>query len=593
MDAKPVNEEQVVIVGAGPAGLAAANELVTRGVKPLVLEKSAKLGGIARTETYKGYSFDVGGHRFLTKNREINDLWHEILGENLLTVKRISRIYYQNRFFSYPLNFSNALYNLGLSQSLLILGSYVGSRIRPYPQDDTFEEWVSNRFGRRLYETFFKTYTEKVWGIPCHKIRADWAAQRIKGLSLLVAVSNALLGLQKAKSLVSEFLYPRMGPGMMWERFCERIEAGGGHVRLHCEVVRVEHEDGRVVGLSYADGHQTKRVRVSELVSSMALPRLIEMISPRLPGHVIQAAESLSYRSFALVGLILNRKELFSDQWIYVHNPDVKVGRIQNFKNWSAAMVPDPAKTSVGMEYFCTEGDDLWNLPDPELIRLASLELAKLGFCDPDEVMDGFVVRQPAAYPVYDEGYKANLRLIRQGLDRFTNLYTIGRNGMHRYNNIDHSMLTGILAAQNIQGSHHDLWTVNEEEGYLEEAPKREEGETTGLRVFEGTFARMDKLAFATAIGSVSGLIAFLATVWLVVKGGEIVGPRLILLAQYFIGFTVTLRGAFIAFAYSFGWGFLLGWLFAYLRNLSLGYLIYKGKKKAELFSFRDFIDGL
>ncbi len=515
------------------------------------------------------------------------------MGEDLLRVRRISRIYYQNRFFSYPLNFSNALYNLGVSQSLLILGSYVGSRLRPYPHDDTFEEWVSNRFGRRLYATFFKTYTEKVWGIPCDKIRADWAAQRIKGLSLFVAVSNALLGLQKAKSLVSEFLYPRMGPGMMWERFRERIAAGGGQVCLHCDVVRIEHEDGRVVGLSYSDGHETETIRVSDLISSMPLPALVKMLSPRPPSAVIEAAESLSYRSFVLVGLILNRKELFSDQWIYVHNPDVKVGRIQNFKNWSASMVSDPMKTSVGMEYFCTEGDLLWNLPDAELICLASLELSKLGFCTPDEVIDGFTVRQPAAYPVYDEDYKANLRFIRDGMHKFTNLYTVGRNGMHRYNNIDHSMLTGILAAQNILGSRHDLWTVNEEEGYLEEAPAREEEETTGARVLEGTFARMDKLAFATATGCVSGLFAFLATVWLVIKGGPIVGPRLILLAQYFIGFTVTLRGAFIAFAYSFGWGFLLGWLFAYLRNLSLGYLIYRGKKKAELFSFRDFLDSL
>ena len=586
-------KENTVVVGAGPAGLAAGHELARRGLKPLVIEKSDKLGGIARTESYKGYSFDVGGHRFLTKNKEINNLWQDMLGEHLLSVKRISRIYYQNRFFSYPLSFSNALYNLGLSQSFLILGSYLASRISPHARDDTFEEWVSNRFGRRLYETFFKTYTEKLWGIPCHRIKADWAAQRIKGLSLLVAVSNALLGLQKAKSLVNEFYYPRMGPGMMWERFRESIEAEGGQVRLGCEALRIEHKEGRVVALSYADGRGTTTLQVSNLISSMPLVRLVDVLNPRLPKKVVEAAKQLSYRSFILVGLILNKKDLFPDQWIYVHDPNVKVGRIQNFKNWSAAMVPDPLKTSIGMEYFCTEGDDLWRLPELDLINLASLELSKLGFSHSSEVIDGFVVRQPKAYPVYDEDYNTHLRVIRDDLERLTNLYTIGRNGMHRYNNMDHSMITGIMAARNTLGSHHDLWSVNEEQEYIEEAQKKPEDRTSREKLLARTFARMDKLAFAAAVGTVSGLVLFFATLWLVIKGGDVVGPRLILLAQYFIGFTVTVEGACVALGYGFFWGFLLGWLFAYLRNLSLAYLLYRGKKKAELLSFKDFIDGL
>jgi len=349
------------------------------------------------------------------------------------------------------------------------VSSYVNAQVRPYSQEETFEQWVSNRFGRRLYQTFFQTYTEKVWGIPCNRIRADWAAQRIRGLSLVAAVANALFGGQKAKTLINEFNYPLRGPGMMWQRFHEVVEAGGGQVRLNAEAVGLRHENGNIVGVCCAVGDETVEIPAGHLISSMPVTRLVALLDPKPPEQVLAAASGLSYRAFVIVGLIVDKKDLFPDQWIYVHDPDIRVGRIQNFKNWSAAMVPDPHKTSLGMEYFCTQGDETWTIPDAYFIALASRELAQLGLVEAADVVDGFVVRQPNAYPVYDKAYSIHLKVIRDYLRTTDNLQTIGRNGMHRYNNMDHSMLTGFLAAQNIIGAHHDLWQVNEEEAYLEE----------------------------------------------------------------------------------------------------------------------------
>ena len=439
-----------IIVGAGPAGLAAAYELTQKGLQPIVLEKADKVGGLARTETYQGCHFDIGGHRFFSKIDQINRLWQEILGEDFLTVPRLSRIYYQGRFFNYPLGFLNALYNLGIIESLLVLLSYLKSQCRPYRQEETFEQWVSNRFGRRLYKTFFQTYTEKVWGIPCNSIRADWAAQRIKGLSLAAAVANTLFGNQKAKSLISEFAYPLQGPGMMWRRFQQKVEAGGGQVHLNSEVVSIAHNDGRLQRIRWVEGNETKEIPVRHVISSMPVTSLVARLDPKPTDQVLAAASSLSYRAFVLVGLIVDKRDLFPDQWIYVHSSDVRVGRIQNFKNWSAAMVPDPQKTSVGMEYFCTEGDEIWTMSDGELIDMASRELSALGLAEVDDVVDGFAVRQPHAYPVYDSEYSVHVKVIRDFLGTIDNLQTIGRNGMYRYNNMDHSMLTGMLAAQNI-----------------------------------------------------------------------------------------------------------------------------------------------
>jgi hypothetical protein len=314
------------------------------------------------------------------------------------------------------------------------------------------------------------------------------------------------------------------------------------------------------------------------------------LIQPAVPDEIIEAGSRLTYRAFIIVGLIVNKSDLFPDQWLYIHSPGVRVGRIQNFKNWSDSMVPDPAKTSIGMEYFCSEGDEIWAMSDFQLLELASRELTKLGLADSEEILDGVVLRQPNAYPIYDRGYAERLDVIQKYLWEYKNLQTIGRNGMHRYNNMDHSMLTGMLAVENVLGKNHDLWEVTEEHIYLEEDKKGRDG---AERILAKAFARIDKLAFAVATGSVSGLLFFMATLWLVLKGGEIVGPNLRLLSQYFIGYTVTVKGAFIASGYGFLWGFLFGWLFAYLRNLFLAFFVYRAKRKAELLTFKDFFDYL
>jgi len=586
-----MNNNPVVTLGAGPAGLAAAYELIKQGVQPIVLEKSDKVGGIARTETYKDYYFDIGGHRFFTKIDRVNRLWHEMMGEDFRKVRRMSRIYYEGRLFNYPISISNTLFNLGILESLLMILSYFNAQFLPHREEKTFEQWVSNRFGRRLYKTFFQTYTEKVWGIPCSKIQADWAAQRIKGLSLIAAVSNALLGIKNAKSLIDEFYYPTKGPGMMWQRFQETIEHEGGTVRLNSEAIGLKHKNGRIISVACLESDKRTEVPVKHLISSIPINKLVALLDPQAPDEVLSAAQKLSYRAFIIVVLIIDKEDLFSDQWIYIHNPNVKVGRIQNFKNWSTAMVPDPKKTSVGMEYFCTEGDGIWTMSDNELIKLASRELTELGLSEVDRVIDSFIVRQPGAYPIYDSNYRDHLGVIKSYLANIENLQTIGRNGMHRYNNMDQSMLVGMLAAQNVFGANHDLWEVNEEKEYLEEKKFK-----IGPLVFENglirAFARMDKLAMATAVGSVSGLLFFLSTIWLVIKGGDVVGPNLELLSQYFVGYTATVSGAYKAFGYGFIWGFLFGWLFAYLRNFLLAFFIYRVKKKTEILNLLDFFDN-
>ncbi len=489
----------VVIVGAGPAGLTAAYELAKQGVRPLVLEKGDKVGGIARTEAYKGYRFDIGGHRFFTKVDEVQALWQEVLAEDFLKVPRLSRIYYRGRFYNYPLDLRNTLSNLGAWESLRILLSYFKWKLRPYPEEETFEQWVTNRFGGRLYRTFFQTYTEKVWGISCSKIQADWAAQRIKGLSLTTAVTNALFGTGDAKTLIKEFDYPKLGPGMMWERFQQAVEHRGGQVQLNTDIVGFRREDRRITSVTVRRGGETFEISGEQFLSSMPLAELIDKLSPPPPAEVREAARGLAYRDFLLVGLIVNRADPFPDNWIYVHSPGVRVGRIQNFKSWSAAMVPEPDKASLGLEYFCNEGDDLWSLPDAELVALATRELAELGLASAGDVQDGVVIRQPKAYPVYDGEYRRHLEVIQRYLATLENLQTVGRNGMHRYNNQDHSMLTGMLAAKNLLGETHDLWNVNTERSYHEDfttepshknGAKRRERQNQGRRADRASTAR-------------------------------------------------------------------------------------------------------
>jgi protoporphyrinogen oxidase len=460
----------VVVIGAGPAGLTAAYELVKLETPVLVLEKDNQVGGISRTETYKGYRFDIGGHRFYTKVSEVEELWHEVLGSDFIEVDRLSRIYYGGKFYHYPIRLWNTLYNLGPIESVRVLVSYLKAKARtPFPKEASLEEWVINRFGERLYKMFFKTYTEKVWGIPCSEIRADWAAQRIKDLSLKRAVVNAFTKRSDATSLIERFRYPIHGPGMMWERFRQRVEDEGGDVRLDSSVESVHHDDKRVTHVSVQTPEGHVKIAADHFVTSMPITQLITRLSPAPPDHVVEAAKGLSYRDFIVVALICDSAHLFPDNWIYVHSPDVQVGRIQNFKNWSVEMVPDASKTCLGMEYFCTLGDDLWNLSDAELQKLATRELVQIGLAREDEIVDGVVMRQRMAYPVYDEKYKQHLQVLRKYLDGFQNLSTVGRAGMHRYNNQDHSMLTAMLAVRNIMGEEHDLWDVNVERSYHEQ----------------------------------------------------------------------------------------------------------------------------
>ncbi len=468
-----MNSYPVVIIGGGPAGLTAGYELMKHGVKSVVIEKADKVGGISRTETYKGYRFDIGGHRFFTKVGEVQALWREILGDDFIQVPRLSRIYYDGKFYDYPLSLLKTLINLGPIRSSIILASYLKAKLRkwlnPKFNPETFEEWVIDCFGTRLYRIFFKTYTEKVWGIPCNQIRADWAAQRIQNMSLKQAVINAVFGQPNAKSLIKTFDYPRLGPGMMWERCQDLLNANDSPVHLNTEVVRIERKGTTITKVVAKQGDRTFELTGDHFINSMPVSALVQRLDPLPPDYVLAAARGLKYRDFLIVSLIINRDNLFPDNWLYIHCPEFRVGRIQNFKNWSPEMVPDASKTCLGMEYFCSEGDDLWEMPKQELIELASQEIIKLNLgVQPGDVEDGCVIYQRKAYPVYDSEYRQHLQVLQDYLKNFENLQTVGRNGMHRYNNQDHSMLTSLLAAKNILGENHDLWNVNVERSYHE-----------------------------------------------------------------------------------------------------------------------------
>jgi protoporphyrinogen oxidase len=453
----------VVIIGAGPAGLTAAYESAKQGIRPLVFEKENHIGGLARTEIYKGYRFDIGGHRFFTNIEAVERLWQEVLGEELLAVKRLSRIYYQGRFLNYPLNLGNTISNLGFTESLLILLSYLKAQLLPYRQEKTFERWVINRFGRRLYRMFFKTYTEKVWGISCTALQADWAAQRINGLSLRTVLSNLLFRTNRAKTLIDKFQYPRLGPGAMWDELQNRVERLGGQVHLNSDVIRLRQKGHVIQTILVKNDKGITEIPGNDFISAMPLGELIPRWDPQPPREVVEAAKKLRYRAIILVGLIINRETLFPDQWIYVHSPKAKVGRIQNFKNWSAAMLPDPAKTSLGMEYFCSEGDEIWSMSDARLLELAMNDLSLMGWTTLGAPREGLVFRQAKAYPVYDSGYQERLEIIHRFLSTIPNFQSVGRSGMHRYNNQDHSMYTAMLAVKNLFGEGHDLWSVNTE----------------------------------------------------------------------------------------------------------------------------------
>src|SRR5579871_4969927 len=462
-------EHPVVVLGAGPAGLTAGYLMAKHGKPVIVLESTDMVGGIARTEVRDGYRFDLGGHRFFTKVKEVDDLWHEIMKEEFLKRPRQSRIYWNDKFLEYPLEGMDVIRKLGLWELSLCMGSYLWAQVKPKGREDTFEEWVSNRFGKRLYNHFFKTYTEKLWGVPTNEIRAEWAAQRIKGLSFFSAAKAAFFGNKgnKIKSLISEFNYPRYGPGQMWDAMTDAIRDQGGEVRLRSPVTRIELAGGRVVeveagGESYTLPHA--------VISSLPLREIVRMTKPPVPQEVLDAANGLRYRDFLTVALVVDGEDLFPDNWIYIHEPKVRVGRIQNFRSWSPWMVPDPSKACVGMEYFCFAGDDLWSMVDDDLVALAAEELERLRLAPKGKDERGYAIRVPKAYPIYDAEYAERVQVIRGWLDGIDNLQQVGRNGLHRYNNSDHSMLTAMRAVDNIlTGSHHDIWAVNAENVYHEE----------------------------------------------------------------------------------------------------------------------------
>jgi protoporphyrinogen oxidase len=462
-------EKPVVVLGGGPAGLTAAYLLARLGKAVIVVESSDQLGGIARTTVRDGYRFDLGGHRFFTKVKEVDDLWHEIMKEEFLKRPRQSRIYWNDKFLEYPLDGMDVIRKLGPVEVVRCGLSYMWAAIKPKGREDTFEEWVSNRFGKRLFNHFFKTYTEKLWGVPTDEIRAEWAAQRIKGLSFFSAAKAAFFGNKgNIKSLISEFNYPRFGPGQMWEEMANDIKAHGGEIRLNAPVTKLVTNDEGIVTEVIA-GDQT--LTPSYVISSLPLRATVGITEPEAPVEVRDAARGLRYREFLTVLLVITGDDLFPDNWIYIHQPGVRVLRIQNFKSWSPWMVPNDEDASIGMEYFCFEGDDFWNMADDDLVKMASQEIEKLKLAKAADVKFGFVERVHKAYPIYDEKYAERVQTIRGWLETSTkNLTQVGRNGLHRYNNSDHSMLTAMRAVDNITlGTHHDIWSVNVESVYHEE----------------------------------------------------------------------------------------------------------------------------
>ncbi len=464
--------DHVVVAGGGPAGLTAAYLLSKQGYRATVYEGTDMLGGISQTARYKGFRFDIGGHRFFTKIAPVEDLWHEILGGEFISVPRLSRIHYDGKFFNYPLKPTNALLGLGFFKSFAIGLSYLRWHFWPYEEEENFEQWVTNRFGKRLYLTFFKTYTEKVWGIPCTEIRAEWAAQRIKGLSLYRAIISAASITKRPtaiKSLINEFQYPRLGPGQMWETCADLIRGMDNEVHMEHFVEKILHEEGRVRGVTVRSPKGVETVPCDHVISSMPLRSLVRSLDPAPAQPALEAADGLRYRDFLVVALILDKDDLFPDNWIYVHTPGVKVGRIQNFNNWSKAMVPVEGQTCLGLEYFCFEGDGLWTSSDEELVQLATRELGELDITRGAGVLDGTVIRMPKAYPIYDAAYGGHVDEVRRAVDPIPNLHTVGRNGMHKYNNQDHSMLTAMMAVWNMEGADHDLWVVNTDFEYHEE----------------------------------------------------------------------------------------------------------------------------
>ena len=474
-------DTDILIVGAGPAGLTAAYLLTKAGRRVTVLERDPTyVGGISRTVNYKDFLFDIGGHRFFSKAKEVVDLWRELLPDDFISRPRLSRIFYGRKFYAYPLKAFEALFKLGLLNSAACVASYGWAKLFPVKRPKTFHQWVRNQFGERLFSIFFKTYTEKVWGMSCDEISADWAAQRIKGLNLATAVIDALtrsLGLkgkgggETVKTLIETFEYPRRGPGMMWDAAAAKTKAQGGQILMGCSLETAAWDAATEVWTVTARDAKgaVRTLTARQVISSAPIVELAAALSPA-PASRPQA-QALRYRDFVTVALVAKNAKNFPDNWIYIHDPSVKVGRIQNFRSWSPEMVPDPELACLGLEYFCFEGDGVWTAKDKDLIALAAREIGQIGLIDPADVVDACVVRQPKAYPVYDDAYQANVEAVRADLEaNFPTLHLVGRNGMHKYNNQDHAMMTAMLTVENILAGErrYDVWQVNEDAEYSE-----------------------------------------------------------------------------------------------------------------------------
>ncbi len=467
-----------MIIGAGPAGLTAAYQLVKAGNVPVVLEADSVVGGISRTARADGWRFDIGGHRFFTKVAPVEAIWHEILDDDEFLMRpRMSRMYYQGKYYDYPIKPLNALRNLGVIEASRCVASYLWARVHPPAHQDGLEGYIAADYGWRLYRHFFKTYNEKLWGVPASTLSADFAAQRIKGMSLVDAVWEPIRAklfgrrdkANQVTSLIEEFQYPKYGPGMMWERCRDLIQEAGVQVVTETEVVAIDHLDGRAVSVTSVHDGVDRTWPADHVVSSMPFPHLLRAMRPAVPDDVRRAADGLAFRDFLTVALVIPEADGFPDNWIYIHSPEVAVGRIQNFGSWSPYLVKD-GRTCLGLEYFVFEGDEMWTKADDDLIDQASHELEVLGLVPAQVVEAGYVVRMPKAYPVYDTTYRANVAVLRAWLEaNAPNVHPVGRNGMHKYNNQDHSMYTAMLTVENILGAHHDIWNVNVEGEYHEQ----------------------------------------------------------------------------------------------------------------------------
>ncbi len=521
-------EKVAIIIGAGPAGLTAAYELLERtDIKPILLEKSTDMGGLARTINYKGNRIDIGPHRFFSKSDRVMDWWLKMMplqatngteqkityqqqsrtisgnvggpdpkveDKVLLTLSRQTRIYYLRKFFDYPVSLKvETLRNLGLWRTFKIGASYLKAAALPIKPEENLEEFLINRFGKELYLTFFKDYTEKVWGIQCDQISAAWGAQRIKGLNVLKTVTHALkkaLGSasgirqkQTETSLVEQFLFPKLGTGQMWEEVASKIKEKGGTILTEIDVNGIQIENNRVVAVSATNRKTNEKAshRGDYFFSTMPMKELVRSLSVTVPDQIKEISEGLVYRDFVEVGLLVNKlkvhdqtaqgQQLIADNWIYIQESDVKVGRMQIWNNWGPCMVADPTKVWLGLEYFVYEGDEIWKLSDQDMIALAKMELEKIGIADQSEVIDAMVLRVPKTYPGYFGTYDRFDELVGY-LDQFENLFLVGRNGQHRYNNQDHSMLAAMTAVDNIAAgikTKDNIWAVNTEMEYHEE----------------------------------------------------------------------------------------------------------------------------